>query len=131
MNQEAKQLWAFLRAVEANPRDAATRLAFADFLEECDEPEEADAQRAVARDIESGRFDAERRLRKAADEFADGDYEGMVKGCVAGDYTFATDSFRYDLINDAEFWDDIEKVAGATVGADDDRRLGIGFNCAC
>lgn len=40
-----EQRAAFVRALEANPDDDACRLVFADFLDEHDEPEEADRMR--------------------------------------------------------------------------------------
>lgn len=122
MREDCKQLKGFIDAIAKNPRDVDTRLIFADWLEEHDEPELAAEQRAFSLE----RYDAEQRLRKFCDENS-AEYEDFVAGCASGEgYCFGTDF--YDEL-DAEIWDDIEIVSGKVF--DIDHRDQTGFSCAC
>ncbi len=124
MNQEAKELKAFLDHIAADPRDLVTRQVFADWLDEHDEPELSDEQR----NFSLVRYDAEQRLIKVADRYADGDYEGMVQGVKDGDYCFS-DDFWQDAVNDDAFWRAVEIVTDEKINQR--QRETSRFRCAC
>lgn len=120
MNQEARELYASLKAIQENPRDVGLRAVFADWLEENGEPEEADAQRAFS----LGRYDAEQRLRAIAIRYADGDYEGMLRGVINGEYCWSHDSGPF-VTDDEEFQKDVRTVTGKSVVE------GGNYRCGC
>jgi len=125
MNQEAKELKAFLDLIAKNPLDMATRLIFAEWLDEHDEPELAAEQRA----FNAERHEAEKWLRQFCEEnYAD--YDELVEAAVSGkNYCFGCDDGPYQARRDPEFWRCIEIVAGKEL--DESHRERASFSCAC
>jgi uncharacterized protein (TIGR02996 family) len=128
MNQEAKELYRFMEAIGKNPEDLDTRRVFADWLEEHDEPELADYHRKYCTKAAQEKREAERRLYRVAEEHADGDYEGMLKGLMEGDYNFSNDGFRYE-IDWEELWKDVETIKGEEVSFY--TKQSSNFSCSC
>lgn len=125
MHREAKELMAFLQALEKAPRDVALRMVFADWLEEHDAPELA----ALHRGFDLKRYDAEQYLRRFADRYASGDYEGMLQGLLDGDYCFSDDNGPYNARHDSELWESVEIVTRTDIG--EEHRSEASFRCAC
>lgn len=126
MQQEARELMAFMEAIAKNPRDVQTRQVFADWLEDHDEPLLANEQRKFDLD----KYDAELRLRKFADRYAAGDYEDMIEGIRRGKYCFSDDGYRCDM--DDQFWDDIGVILGKTTDEEkSDLQDSVSFRCGC
>jgi uncharacterized protein (TIGR02996 family) len=128
VNQEANEVYHFMQAIGENPEDYATRLIFADWLDDHDEPELAQFQRDYCSEPAKRKREAERRIRKVADEFARGDYEGLLKGIQEGGFCFSSEGYRYDIDWD-ELWQDVETVTSQEVlyYAKDLTR----FGCSC
>ncbi len=123
MNQEAKELKAFMDAIARDPRDVKTRQVFADWLDDHDEPELAQQQR----NFNLIKYNAEQELRKLADRYADGDYEGLLEGFSSGDgYCFSDDDGPY---NAREMWTLVEIITDTEY--DEDHRESTPFRCAC
>ena len=120
MHSDARTLMAFMEALAKNPLDLATRSMFAGWLDDHDEPELADQQRSFDLD----RFEAEKRLRKFAGQYAGGDYEGMLQGIRDGRYCFSDTGYMKDI--DSQFWEDVSLVASKPITEDD-----VSFRCAC
>lgn len=127
LGQQARELWAFLEALAKDPCDVTTRSAFADWLDDADEPELAEKERAFS--VE--KYRAERRLRRLAEQVASGDYEGMIQGLVAGDYCFSNDDY-YEIFENDELYEDLALMTGGgadAIGQQINERTG--FRCAC
>jgi uncharacterized protein (TIGR02996 family) len=128
MHQEAKELHRFMLAIHAEPSDLTTRRVFADWLDDHDEPELAQEQREFCTDRGQAMYHAEKRLRKVAEDYANGDYAGMMKGLASGDYCFSDEGFRF-AIDWAEVWEDVETLTNVT--ATPFVRDGGNFSCSC
>jgi len=124
MNRESQELKKFLDAIHENPGDVDLRKVFADWLDEHDEPELADEQRNF--DLEL--YDAEMWLEEFADQYANGDYDGMIEGALEGNYCFSNDDGPY-MAHDQEFWKNIEIVTKKKILPEE--REGARFNCSC
>lgn len=125
MNQDCRDLYAFMKAIEKNPRDVKTRLVFADWLDDHDEAELAAEHRAW--DLK--RYDAEIYLRDFARRYAGGDYEGMLAGLVEGEYYFGDDDGPYEARGDSQLWEAVRLVTGADLP--EDHVENSSFRCAC
>lgn len=115
---EQRQRQAFLDAIAADPTDDSVCLVFADWLEEHDEPSEADRYRKYH---ESYLW---------MTEFASGvgiSYQlALTGGCIG-----SSDDAAYDLCDEgrrAEYWRHRRILTGEPVEDKDD---GIPFYCAC
>ena len=125
MSELIRQTMAFVKALESNPTDVATRQIFADFLEENDEPELAEEQRNFS--VE--KFLAEKRLRAFAEQYASGDYEGMVQGLLEGDYCFSDDDGPHEARFGDALWEDLTLITGEE--RDSEFKENASFRCAC
>lgn len=125
MRQEAKEYKTFIEAIAKDPRNMATRLVFADWLDDHDEPEEADAQRQFS--VE--KYDAEMWLRQFCLQH-DAKYETLIKivSKPYGEYCFGTDYGPEAARNDY-FWEAVEIVLGKLFN--EEHRESMGFRCAC
>ena len=104
MNSEARELKAFLDAIAADPRDMTTRLVFADWLDEHNEPELADEQRKFS----VLRFDAEQWMKGFCLKY-EADYDELLAGIKSGDgYCFGGESGPYEARSDSEFWANVK-----------------------
>lgn len=125
MGPEAKELYAFLKAVQEKPADTQIRQVFSDWLEEHDEPDLADVYRKEARYILSGRKEAEDWLRDFCKRYG-ADYDELLESVKNGDgYCFGDDSGPEAARYDDDFW----KYTGILVGGEIDREQS--FRCAC
>ncbi len=128
MYSEAKELWAFIKALEAEPNDTETRKVFADWLEEHDEPEEADRQRQMTTVEYQERKEAEEWLRQFCGKYG-ADYDELLEACSSqGGYCFGDDDGPY-ATRKSSFWDNIEIVLNRSF--DEDHRENTPFRCAC
>ncbi len=120
MHKEAKELLAFMKAIEANPRDVETRWIFADWLEEHDEPEEAVAHRNFSLE----KYDAEKYLRHFCEKFG-ADYDDLLQNLARGEgYCFGDDDGPY-AASDEEFWENVQILIEKEVNKDQS------FRCSC
>ncbi len=125
MNQEAKELKAFLDAINKDPLDEPLRKVFSDWLEDHDEPELADEHRQFS----AKKFMAKKRLHEIADRYANGDYDGLIRGISKDrEYCFGSEEFRYEIDRE-QLWDDIETVTDETYSAE--HRGNTSFSCSC
>jgi uncharacterized protein (TIGR02996 family) len=127
LGEEAAELWRFLEALGNDPRDKTLRSVFADWLEDKGEDERAAAQRSFS--VE--KFDAEMRLRTFAIMYAGGDYDGMIKGLVSGEYCFSDDYGPELAREDDELWADLATVTGIDADELAVEREDGSFRCAC
>lgn len=131
MGPEARELKKFLDAIHENPRDLTTRLVYADWLDEHDEPELADEQRKF--NLE--KHDAEQWLREFHKKYDPwGSYEEMVEGALKGSYGFNGSDEGPQVLQSQwgdkdEFWKNIEIVAEKVI--DHDHRENASFRCGC
>ncbi len=126
MEKESRDLWGFLRQIDANPRDTDTRSIFADWLDEHDCPEEADAQRKLVADIMSGKL--------AANEYLDeicvrrDITRAELDEMVAEQYVGSHELLRDEICGNDEFWRNYEAATGKTL--DEDTKTTY-FSCSC
>lgn len=124
MNRESKELWAFLRAIEKNPYDVTTRKVFADWLDERDEPEEANKKRSFS----VRKQQAVDYVKRFCFQYG-ADYDDLVKSVAAGDgYCFGSDYGQEAAREDGELFESVAVIV--EVPADEiqkDQR----FRCAC
>ncbi len=125
LSQESRELWAFLGVIHANKYDVSTRLVFADWLDDHDEPEEAQKQRVV----KLKRDEAVEFLQKFADQYARGDYTRMVEGVMEGHYSFGDDDGPDEARNDPQFRESICWVVGKEIP--DDFFEESSYSCSC
>lgn len=128
MNQEAKELYAFMKAIETNPNDFDTRLVYADWLDDHDMPEEAHTQRkyceANARELR----EAEEYVRQFCVRYH-ADYDELLHAIREGDgYCFGDDDGPYEARTDGEFHKAVERLLGAKYLKPFEDQ---GFRCAC
>ncbi len=126
LSQEAKEYKAFLQALERNPTDEAMHKVFADWLDEHDEPEEADKQRKWSLE----KYEAQERIVRFATRYADGDTEGMVEGLLRGQYCFSSDYGPENARDDDQLWEDIQLVTETKIDVESHIEQSR-FNCAC
>lgn len=125
MHSEAKELKAFLDAIQQNPRDVTTRKIFADWLDEHDEPELADEQRNFSLE----KYDAEKYLQDFADRYNDGDLEDLVKGLLKGEHCFSSDFGPEEARENHELWYSLKIFTGKELPKDHVENAR--FRCAC
>lgn len=130
MNREARELKAFLDAIAADPRNMDTRLVFADWLDEHDEPEAARQQREFS--VE--RYDAEQWLRLYAQRFNSYDdtetaFRNLIEG-LRSKQLFAHGSDLHGLyeLDDA---DELKRNAEIYLRESLDDWNGFTFSCSC
>lgn len=121
MNAERQ---AFLAALAANEDDTATRLVYADWLDEHDEPEEADRMRAWPA--------AKEWVSNYAGEIgiSYGELMGYAEEAIKDGYTSIFDGERYDgwSFDNEQFWPHYATLTGHKI---DDNTPIIGFSCSC
>lgn len=120
MSPESKELWGFLKAIEANPGDTQLRLVFADWLDEHDEPDEAAAQRA----FDPEKHEAERWVRAFCAKYG-ADYDELLAAVKAGEgYCFGDDDGPYEA-REGQLLEKAALLIGQPVDTDQY------FRCAC
>jgi uncharacterized protein (TIGR02996 family) len=112
-------------AIHKDPRDVDTRNVLADWYDDHGEPELAAEQRNFSLE----KYDAGRLLRSFADRYAGGDYEGMKRGLLDGEYCFDNDDGPYAARHDDELWDALRVLTGEDLP--DEHREEARFRCAC
>lgn len=130
MNQETRELRAFMILLTDNPRDVEMRKVFADWLDEHDEPVLADEQRQFS--VE--KYDARERMKKAAEEHMsyhppDERYNRLLEEAKEGKICFFGSSGWGTSDEYPEFWDDVELLTDTKL--DEEHRSSATFRCAC
>ncbi len=146
--QQKKQREAFLDTISENPGDEATRLAFADWLSEHDEPEYSDFMRMSANKYQEAvemlnQFVSE--VNEEASQYyseypEEEDSEGithvevityneLLEALARRSYCFGFDTPSVARERRKELWDSYEIITGVmmTEGAKDENI----FRCAC
>lgn len=130
MNQQAKELKAFLDAIAKNPRDLGTRLVYADWLDEHDEPELAAEQRG----FELAKHDAEQWLRCYASKMNSYDtpdvaFDNLIKGLKSGEvFAHGTDLHGLHDLDDAS---ELREKAELYLSRPIDDWDNFTFSCSC
>lgn len=121
MGNEAKELLAFMKGIAENPSDVSLRRVFADWLDEHDEPEEAQ----IYREWDQERCDAEKYVRDFCQRYG-ADYNGLLADVAAGDgYCFGDDDGPYEIRNNEDLWKHIAVLIQSEPNRDQS------FRCAC
>ena len=122
---EAKQLMAFIKKIEANPRDVNLRGVYADWLEEHGFDDEAAIQRAWT----LKKHDAKECVRQFCARYG-ADYDGLLHGMASGEgYCFGDDDGPYEIRENHELWEAVELLVGHHL--DEEHRESTPFRCAC
>lgn len=122
-----KEKAAFLAAIKENPRDLVTRKVFADWLDEHDEPEEADLQRRWTLEKQDGieyltAFAKEQRVSYDALLF-------MIREENVGHREDMQDAI-YDFVRERDFARHFEAATGDKTKTPEEFE-GTYFRCAC